>query len=117
MKLVKQVLLAFQEGTSDKVYEVDLCEVSGTGGAPARYVVNFRYGRRGTALRDGTKTLAPVLREQAERIFTTLVASKVDKGYRYAAGSDTVDDVEPRPSPAAPETTVDAAELDPRAQA
>ena len=41
MKLIKQVQLAFQEGKSDKVYEVDLCEV-GTD----QFVVNFRYGRR-----------------------------------------------------------------------
>ena len=26
MKLIKQTLLFFQEGNSDKVYEVDLCE-------------------------------------------------------------------------------------------
>ncbi len=39
VKLIRQVSLFYREGRSDKVYEVDLCEVSGTGGAPARYVV------------------------------------------------------------------------------
>ena len=39
MKLIKQTSLHFREGNSDKVYEIDLCEV----GADA-YVVNFRYG-------------------------------------------------------------------------
>jgi len=48
VKLIKQVSLYFQEGRADKVYEVDLCEVG-----PGQYVVNFRYGRRGTALKDG----------------------------------------------------------------
>ncbi len=51
MKLVRKVSLAYQEGRSDKVYEVDLCEVG-----PDQYVVNYRYGRRGMPLRDGTKT-------------------------------------------------------------
>ena len=53
MKLLEQAILLFQEGKSDKVYEVDLLEV-----APGQYVVNFRYGRRGTALKDGSKTPA-----------------------------------------------------------
>ena len=35
MKLVRQVTLEFREGTSDKVYEVDLCEVG-----PDQFVVN-----------------------------------------------------------------------------
>jgi hypothetical protein len=76
VKLIRQVRLEFRQGTSDKVYEVDLCEV-GAG----RYVVNFRYGRRGTALRDGSKTPAPVPRAKAEAVFERLVASKRGEGY------------------------------------
>ena len=64
MKLVRKISLAYQEGRSDKVYEVDLCEVG-----PDQYVVNFRYGRRGMPLRDGTKTVLPVSRGQADRIY------------------------------------------------
>jgi hypothetical protein len=45
MKLVKQSSLEYREGSSDKVYEVDLCELE-----PGSFTVNFRYGRRGTAL-------------------------------------------------------------------
>ncbi|HZU97847.1 MAG TPA: hypothetical protein VFF73_14190, partial [Planctomycetota bacterium] len=70
MKLVRQASLAYQGGTSDKVYEVDLCEVG-----PDRFVVNFRYGRRGSNLRDGTKTTTPVSRAEAEKVFDRLVAS------------------------------------------
>jgi hypothetical protein len=39
MKLIKQTRLVFVEGKSDKVYEVDLCEVGAN-----QFVVNFRYG-------------------------------------------------------------------------
>jgi hypothetical protein len=64
MRLVKQTRLVFVEGRSDKVYEVDLCEV-GTN----QFVVNFRYGKRGAALKDGSKTAAPVKLADAERVF------------------------------------------------
>ncbi|HEY4056832.1 MAG TPA: hypothetical protein VGM39_09490 [Kofleriaceae bacterium] len=76
MKLIKQTRLVFVEGKSDKVYEVDLCEV-GTN----QFVVNFRYGKRGSALKDGSKTVAPVKREEADRVFQKLVDSKIESGY------------------------------------
>jgi len=82
MKLIQQISLYLQEGRSDKVYEVDLCEV-----APDQYVVNFRYGRRGTTLRDGSKTPAPVSREEAQRIYDRIVAEKTGKGYRETSPS------------------------------
>lgn len=82
MKLIKQTVLHYQDDRSDKVYEVDLCEV-----AADQYVVNFRYGRRGSNLRDGTKTAMPVTRVEAERVFDKLVASKVNKGYRSTGGA------------------------------
>ena len=78
MKLIKQAILEHREGTSDKVYEVDLCQVGDD-----QYVVNFRYGRRGGSLREGTKTALPVGRDQADRAFAALVASKTKKGYRH----------------------------------
>ena len=77
LKLVRQTRLHFQEGNSDKVYEADLCE-AGEG----EFVVNFRYGRRGTSLREGTKTPFPVTRAKAEGVFEKLVAEKLRKGYR-----------------------------------
>lgn len=79
MKLVKQAFLYFQDEKSDKVYEVDLCELSQQD--DERYLVNFRYGRRGTALRDGTKTVKPVILEDAEAIFASIIVSKTNKGY------------------------------------
>ena len=76
MKLVRQTRLIYTQGRSDKVYEVDLCHLRDD-----EWVVNFRYGRRGATLRDGTKTTLPVTREKAEQIFDKLVASKAKKGY------------------------------------
>ena len=63
MNLVKQTSLWNNDGNAEKVYEVDLCET-----APGRYVVNFRYGRRGTTVKNGTKTVMPVALQQAEII-------------------------------------------------
>jgi predicted DNA-binding WGR domain protein len=76
MRLLRQTFLAYQEGNSDKVYEVDLCEV----GADS-YVVNFRYGKRGGNLKEGTKTKSPVNLSKAEAVFDKLVGGKQKKGY------------------------------------
>ncbi|MBV9924755.1 MAG: hypothetical protein JOZ96_06900 [Acidobacteria bacterium] len=76
MKLIRQTVLVYREGSSDKVYEVDLCEV----GAEA-FVVNFSYGRRGSGLKEGVKTVAPVPLAAAEKVFQELVSSKTKKGY------------------------------------
>ncbi len=77
MKLVKQKKLFFSEGNSDKVYEVDLCE-SGSD----LFVVNFRYGRRLSSLREGTKTIFPVSYNEALIVFDKLINSKKKKGYK-----------------------------------
>jgi predicted DNA-binding WGR domain protein len=77
MKIIKQIKLFYQEGTSDKVYEVDLCETEGD-----RYVVNFRYGRRGSNLREDSKTKQPVSLTEATKIFDKLVSSKQKGGYQ-----------------------------------
>lgn len=77
MKLVQHIKLHFQNDKSDKVYEVDLCEV-GTN----QYLVNFRYGKKGSVLRSGTKTTFPVEFEKAETVYNQLVSSKTKKGYQ-----------------------------------
>jgi predicted DNA-binding WGR domain protein len=79
MKLIQQTCLWYSEGNSDKIYEVDLCEVGSN-----QFVVNFRYGRRGASLRDGTKTTLPVGQAEARKIFDQLVSSKTREGYREA---------------------------------
>src|ERR1044072_1900980 len=75
MKLVCQTKLHLKEGSSDKVYEVDLCESGG------KYLVNFRYGRRGSDLKEGTKTTSPIELSEAEKVFQKLVDEKTRKGY------------------------------------
>jgi hypothetical protein len=80
MKLIRHTVLVYREGSSDKIYEVDLCEVG-----PTAYVVNFRYGRRGSRLKEGVKTVSPVSRSEANEVFQDLVYSKTKKGYRELA--------------------------------
>ena len=77
MKLIQQSKLFFKEGNSDKVYEIDLCELSSD-----KYLVNFRYGKRGATLKEGTKTPAAIPRGQAEIVFAELENEKRKKGYQ-----------------------------------
>lgn len=100
MKLVRKARLHFKDAKSDKVYEVDLCEVGAD-----RYVVNFRYGKRGANLREGTKTATPVDREEADRVFDSIVVSKINKGYRESDGQYNA-----APTPAATPSGEDTAE-------
>ncbi|WP_162176364.1 WGR domain-containing protein [Enterovibrio calviensis] len=79
--MIQKSRLFFQDGNSDKVYEVDLVDTGSTDDN-AKYLVNFRYGRRGANLREGTKTSAPVSLEKAQKLFDSVVISKTNKGYR-----------------------------------
>lgn len=112
MRLIKQAILSFRQGSSDKVYEVDLCQIG-----IDQYVVNFRYGRRGTALRDGTRTVTPVSLDVAEREFDKLVASKTRKGYRHREVVERSGDAPGREdrAPAPGDADQAAPALDPRA--
>ncbi len=85
MKLIKQTTLYFQKDSSDKVYEVDLCEVG-----ISQYLVNFRYGRRGTILKEGTKTDLPIDLKAAEKIYDKLVNAKTKKGYTTSSTPTTI---------------------------
>ena len=76
VRLIEQTFLEYRDGTSDKVYEVDLCE-AGSG----EFLVNFRYGRRGARLQEGTKTVFPEPLERARSIYQNLVNEKLRKGY------------------------------------
>lgn len=80
MKLIKQTKLFFREGNSDKVYEIDLCQLS-----ESEYLVNFRYGRRGANLKEGTKTPEAVTVDKAENMFSALENEKRKKGYQSEA--------------------------------
>lgn len=67
--------LFFQEGSSDKVYHIQLEEANGG------FLVNFQYGRRGNALQSGSKTTARVSEAEAVKIFDKLEKEKRAKGY------------------------------------
>ncbi|NDV58427.1 WGR domain-containing protein [Bacteroides sp. 519] len=81
MKLIQQSKLYFKEGNSDKVYEIDLCQLSDN-----EYLVNFRYGRKGSTLKAGTKTPEAVSLEKAEAVFAALENEKRKKGYQPEVG-------------------------------
>ncbi len=85
MKLLRHTTLRFQEGNSDKVYIVEIVEV-----AAQQHVVNFRYGRSGKALTEGSKTTAPVDLGKAIQVADSLLVSKINKGYQVLLGYDPV---------------------------
>lgn len=89
MQLISHTTLIYQAGSSDKIYEIDLCQTGEN-----RYLVNFRYGRRGTTLKEGTKTIQAIPLAEAVRVFDKLVDSKIQKGYR--------DSQQPISNPSAP---------------
>lgn len=72
MRTLKSVELHSTAHSSDKLYRIQIVEVSGG------FIVNFQYGRRGTQLNSGgTKTRQPVSESEARRIYEQLKASKV----------------------------------------
>jgi hypothetical protein len=122
MKLIKQVRLVLP-GAVAKVHEVDLCEVGAD-----QYVVNYRYGKLGKALQDGSLTALPVRRDEAWRLFDAEIAKRHAKGYRdpNAPASPLVSPTTtpvapaapapPRATPAAPRRASSAPPLDLRAR-
>ncbi len=83
MKIIQQTHLHYQKGTSNKVYNIYLVEVSSK-----NYLVNFSYGRFGGNLKEGSKTTSPVDLTQAKKVFDTLVNSKIKKDYTVDSGFD-----------------------------
>lgn len=75
METAKSVSLFFQEGSSDKQYDVSL-EKENDG-----WVVNFKYGRRGNCNNSGSKTQGPVPYGVALKTYDKLVKEKMGKGY------------------------------------
>ncbi len=84
MKITQSISLYYQTENSDKVYIIEQYKVG-----EDQFIVNFRFGRRGLTLREGTKTPLPVSKEKADRIFTTLLREKSQKGYRELPESNT----------------------------
>ncbi len=76
-KAIESVTLYYRSGSSDKVYQASI-EPAGSG----RFQVAFAYGRRGTTLKTGIKTAAPVDYFKARAVF--------DKGRRIGCGNVTI---------------------------
>ena len=76
-KAIKSTSLYYKAGSSDKVYNASIEEVNG------KYVVNFSYGRRGSALKSGSKTNSPVSSKEAENIFIKIVNEKTTKDTKF----------------------------------
>jgi hypothetical protein len=120
MKLIKQARLVLP-GAVAKVHEVDLCELG-----PDQYVVNYRYGKLGKALQDGSLTALPVRRDEAWRLFDAEIAKRHAKGYRdpnspaapplVSSAAPPGPSVVPRAAPAAPLRAQSTPPLDQRAR-
>ena len=81
MKVVRTAKLWFKAGGADKVYEVFIVDNETSKGG-SRFLINFRYGRRGGMMREGTKTSTPVTRDTAEKLFDSILVAKANEGYR-----------------------------------
>ena len=77
----KSVTLHCTQGGSDKVYQASIDDKDDG------FMVNFAYGRRGSTLKAGSKTKAPVDFDKAKGIYNTLVNGKLAKGY-YGGAAD-----------------------------
>jgi bifunctional non-homologous end joining protein LigD len=75
-KVIEYTTLGYCEGSSDKIYYVEVVEV-----APTRATVNFEYGRRGGTMNVGTKTSVPINLPDAMTLYTKIVREKKAKGY------------------------------------
>ena len=71
----ESVHLRFKSGPSDKVYNAELVQ------ARDGWLVNFAYGRYGSALKAGSKTPNAVDYDKAKNIYEKLVRSKTSRGY------------------------------------
>lgn len=72
---MESTTLYFKQGSSDKVYQASISEKDGG------YIVQFSYGRRGSALTTGTKTPTAVNLDAARAIYDKLIKEKIAKGY------------------------------------
>ena len=82
MSTVKEsIILFYKDGGSDKEYRVYLNDANGV------YVVNFAFGKRGSATSVGTKTATPVDYITAKKIYDKLVQEKTAKGYKPDANA------------------------------
>lgn len=73
----ERIDLYYQQGSSDKVYHLQLENVE------EQWSVNAQWGRRGSSLQSDTKANG-VPYEEAKRVFDRVLREKTGKGYRMA---------------------------------
>jgi bifunctional non-homologous end joining protein LigD len=77
VKETETIELYFQQGSSDKVYHLQLESVE------EQWSVNAQWGRRGSALQSDTK-VSGVAYEEAKHVYDRIIREKTGKGYRIA---------------------------------
>jgi predicted DNA-binding WGR domain protein len=82
MKVIRKEVLRLKDSKTDKVYEIEIVE------GRNEHFVNYRYGKTGGNLREGTKTKTRVAKKKAQKIFDDLVKEKTKKGYKAWNGEE-----------------------------
>src|SRR5271163_3645797 len=77
VKETETIELYFQQGSSDKVYHLQLESVE------EQWSVHAQWGRRGSALQSDAK-VSSVAYEEAKRLYDRIIREKTGKGYRVA---------------------------------
>jgi bifunctional non-homologous end joining protein LigD len=77
VKEAETIELYFQQGSSDKVYHLQLESIE------EQWSVNAQWGRRGSALQSDSK-VSSVAYEEAKRVYDRIIREKTGKGYRIA---------------------------------
>jgi bifunctional non-homologous end joining protein LigD len=77
VKETETIELYFQQGSSDKVYHLQLESVE------EQWSVNAQWGRRGSALQSDTK-VSSVAYQEAKRVYDRIIREKTGKGYLIA---------------------------------
>jgi bifunctional non-homologous end joining protein LigD len=77
VKETETIELYFQQGSSDKVYHLQLESVG------EQWSVNAQWGRRGSSLQSDAK-VSSVAYEEAKRVYNRIIREKTGKGYRIA---------------------------------
>ena len=77
VKETETIELYFQQGSSDKVYHLQLASIE------EQWSVNAQWGRRGSALQSDAK-VSSVAYEEAKRVYDRIIREKTGKGYRIA---------------------------------
>lgn len=98
MKTIKTANLVLRQAR-ERSYIIDLVELDA-----GRYLVNYRYGFSGSALKEGTRTNDPVDLETAERLFESLIQTRKIQGYENAGEATPWDAPTAGPKVVAPET-------------